>query len=410
MSLRILVTVEDQRLFERCRECGFDAQLERPGTLLPARLRKILPDLVLATPPEIERWSAIDLPHRPAFVACVPKDRPELGRSALEAGATDILSLPAEQSDLQLTVLRASRLRALAAERDALRSPLAARARAQLGGESRAANRLNDAVLRVAATPGTTVLLRGEKHAGASEIARAIHLEGKRAQAPFFEIDCSEENSVLDREDLSLFRTVYGTVRGGTLHLSEVGQLSRVGQSRLRQVLEDRSPDLAMKSDEDAWDAGSRGAGRIIASSSEDLDRLCDSGEFDEDLLYRLNVLVVSVPPLRERKEDLHALARAFFPEIEHLPSREAFLHLSNSELEENLLSLRRFALGAKAPSADPVHYGLDLPEDDFSVRSAERALIELVLERTGGNRSEAARLLEVNRTTLYNKLRTYGL
>ncbi|MEM7515966.1 MAG: hypothetical protein AAF368_03450, partial [Planctomycetota bacterium] len=60
MSLRILVTVEDERLFERCRECGFDAQLERPGTLLPARLRKILPDLVLATPTEIERWSSTE--------------------------------------------------------------------------------------------------------------------------------------------------------------------------------------------------------------------------------------------------------------------------------------------------------------------------------------------------------------
>lgn len=265
---------------------------------------------------------------------------------------------------------------------------------------------------RIAATR-STVLLRGETGSGKALLARRCHARSPLAAEPFEPRACAD----LAPDDLE--RTLAGA---GAVLLDEVADLSPAAQERCLCVLE-----------------GGGQHARVFAATCRDLERLAADGGLRADLFYRLNVHSVAVPPLRERLGDLAPLAAAFLADEEHRLGRR-FAGFTDAALERlrahdwpgNVSELRTVVERAAALAPDeprariaPGHLGLGderrsassrrqegerATDGDLSLRAVEEAHIRRVLERVDGNRSRAARLLGVNRTTLYSKLRRYAI
>ena len=377
----------------------------------------------------------------------------ELALAALEAGAADLLEAPYRKVTLEAVLLRVARGRALARERRLLREELAARRIAPLDGASRAARRLHDQVQRVASTPRTTVLITGETGVGKTRIARTIHEASAQADGPFVHVRCAgrspaelagelfggQPEEAGPRSDRSQSPSgpregLLSAARGGSLFLDEVGELHPDLQEELHSVLRDRSF-RTPEGEEAQLEA------RLLASTRHDLAARVEGGLLREDLYYRLNVLSIEVPALRDRREDLPTLAgdllRRLAAElgrgpVSFDPSVQAVLaahpwpgnarELRNA-IERGLLRSSGATLCAAdlglgpagdapaAPSAPAQPAGeIRLELEDFQLRHAEEELIRQALRRTDGNRSHTARLLGVNRTTLYNKLKSYRI
>lgn len=278
-----------------------------------------------------------------------------------------------------------------------------------LGG-STAMARLLEAADRVARTPRTTVLITGEPGSGKARLAREVHLRSGRSQGPLVELRRPSWGP--GELDQALARA-----QGGTLVLRQVGRLDALAQGALLEVLgngEEHGADV-----------------RIVATTHDDLDQLVDAGAFRDDLFYRLNVLTLHVPALRERAGDVGRLAGHFLArqaeahglarpglgpcELKALEGREWPGNVRELELE-----MERWVLTGQSPStpstpstpSSPSSSGATdvLPLGDRALRTVEEGLIRCVLEEAGGNRSRAARTLGINRATLYNKLRRYGI
>jgi DNA-binding NtrC family response regulator len=307
-------------------------------------------------------------------------------------------------------------------------------------GRSEPIRRLLDQIQRVASAPRTTVLISGESGTGKELVARAVH-ELSRPNSPFVAVNCAAlTESLLEAElfgyDPGAFTGgspkghpgLIASAAGGTLLLDEIAELALPLQAKLLRVLQERTYRRVGGCADLAMDA------RIVASTNRDLQAQVDSGAFREDLFYRLNVLSLRTPPLRERLEDLPLLARhflaAFAAELTQPPaslSDPALERLRAHPWRGNVRELRnvleRAALFAAGTTILPEHLDLAAhdpqPEPDSevvlslsdrSLRTLEQTLIRRVLADTGGNRSRAARVLGINRATLYNKLRTLGL
>jgi DNA-binding NtrC family response regulator len=363
---------------------------------------------------------------------------PRLEPARVRAPRPRSLSEPAAAS------AEAARAQALGAE-DRARRP------GPLLGSSRAVRRLLETIERVASTPRTTVLITGETGVGKETVAREIHARSARAGAAFVALPCAGLRP--ERLALALRRAA-----GGTLFLDEVGALERELQELLLCFLSERRIGPAESPSSAAGQPPSQAAGgppsreaapgdvRVIASTRLDLARRVAERRLREDLHYRLNVLSIEVPPLRERRDDLpelveHCLARlaeelglvrlALSPQAHALALAHAWpgnLRELRNALERGALRAQEGVVAAPAlalpdlrtsahPAAEmPAAAGAAreaaaaLPIGDGSLRAVEEALIRRVLADACGNRSRAARVLGVNRTTLYNKLRLYGI
>jgi DNA-binding NtrC family response regulator len=275
--------------------------------------------------------------------------------------------------------------------------------RAPLVGSSTALQRLREGIRRVAGTPGTTVLVQAEPGAGGETVARTIHACSGPPEAPFQALECR------GRLAKELGPELAGAAElGGTLWLDGVEALDDGLQAQLLALLE-RQP---------------RPAHRTVAGTSVDLEELVEVGRFRPDLLYRLNVLTLRVPALRERPQDLPELANHLLrgharrharPPVRLVPAALEVLAGhgwpgNTLELAAVLeLALLRCSGGEIGPrDVDPrARRAGEAPRGDL--RTMERAWILQVLEECGGNRSRASRALGINRATLYNKLRRYG-
>ncbi|MBL8858667.1 MAG: sigma 54-interacting transcriptional regulator [Planctomycetes bacterium] len=310
-------------------------------------------------------------------------------------------------------------------------------------GTSRAMDAVLVAVERVAAAPRTTVLITGESGVGKELVARAIHSRSARARGPFVAVNCASLGEGLLEADLFGYAPgaftgassagrdgLFAAAHGGTILLDEIGELDPALQARLLRVLQERTYRPVGSDVDHPVDV------RIIAATNRDLGRMVSDGRFREDLYYRLNVLSIRVPALRDRREDIQPLTQRFLAEIGaemgFVPagfSDAARQRLDRHAWPGNVRELRNVVERALvqagegpievahldlgdvgAAQAGAAREGLLLNVRDRSLRNVERALIEHVLTETSGNRSQAARLLGVNRATLYNKLRTYGL
>jgi len=303
----------------------------------------------------------------------------------------------------------------------------------ELVGGSVAMRELYATIVRVGASEAS-VLVHGETGTGKELVARAIHDCSHRAGKPFVVIDCAAlPESLLEGELFGHARGAFtGAVsarigsfeaaEGGTVFLDEIGELPLATQPKLLRVLESRSVRRVGETNQRPIQA------RFLAATHRDLRRMVNAGQFREDLYFRVAVLPVRVPPLRERPEDLPRLVERFAPSM--LPAARAELceRLLGRRLAGNVRELRNIVeramlLGAadvndldRAPADEPgadVASGAGLPFDapfqDFQ-RAAEREYLRLALQRHGGQVADAAEASGINRTYFYRLLKKYAL
>jgi len=307
-----------------------------------------------------------------------------------------------------------------------------------LVGPSAALRHVREKIARVAAAPRTTVLVTGESGVGKEVVARGIHALSARRDGPFVALNCAALTDGLLEAELFGHEPgaytgastrgrdgLFAAADGGTLLLDEVGELAGELQAKLLRVLQERSYRRVGGTVDHKTDV------RIIACTNRDLAALVEQGTFREDLYYRLNVLVLRVPPLRERREDILPIAAHLCEEIEreHGVGTEGLSSHAEAALESHNWpgnvrelgnALERASIECGGGLIELEHLGLSLPlssspegggeAPELNIKKMEEHLIRRALDATGGNRSHSARLLGVNRTTLYNKLRAYQI
>ena len=362
---------------------------------------------------------------------------------AMKLGAADYLKKPVDLDELLLAVdkvLQTSRLRhALDYSRE--RDSHAVEG-TQLLGDSAAMQRVREQILRLAelagegAEPPPTVLILGETGSGKDVAARLLHLLSPRSLRPFVQVDCASLPRDLIEAELfghekGAFTSAHGARAGlieaaedGTLFLDEIGELPLDLQAKLLNVIERRKTRRIGSVMERPF------AARIIAGTNRQLPEMIAQGLFRADLYYRLNVVTLNMPPLRERGEDTILLARHFAVQMSRrygLPdasfSDEALNALRAYSWPGNVRELKHLVERAVLLSRGGAIYVADLglsqtfvpPQGDqplqgLTLEAAERLLIERALLDTGGNVSEAARRLGVSRMTLRYRMEKYAL
>ncbi|MCD6532411.1 sigma-54-dependent Fis family transcriptional regulator [bacterium] len=364
---------------------------------------------------------------------------------ALRYGAFDYITKPFKMDQIRYAVKRALETRALRRENRILKREL--RRESDLSkfiGVSDAVREIKQLVRKIALTD-STVLITGESGTGKELIARAIHQLSPRADGPFITINCAAIPETLLESELfgyvkgaftgattnkeGLFRAAHG----GTFFLDEVGEISPDIQAKLLRMLETHQiiPLGATKPVE--VDV------RLIAATNKDLARMVDEGKFRRDLFYRLNVIHIHIPPLRERPEDIIPIAEHYVQVIANRMncpapklSREAMQLLQGARWEGNVRELENvleramimcdgdvilpehlpdYIRNAPQTAAVPEKtageqvLGRVLPLDEI-----EKAYILWAILQCGGNKSEAAKKLGIDLSTLYRKIERYGL
>ena len=351
---------------------------------------------------------------------------------AMQAGAADYLVKPCSPDQLRLAASQQLEVRQLAARLEALEGE-ARRNQGGLDSHSPALKAVLETARQVADTDAN-VLILGESGTGKGEVARLIHSHSRRAKKPFVTINCPSLTAELMESELfghsrgaftGASESTLGRVNqadGGTLFLDEIGDFPLPLQSKLLRFIQD-------KEYERVGDPVTRQADvRILAATNLDLAEMVRSGTFREDLLYRLNVITLTLPPLRERAEDVLALAEGFLARFVKDYSRPArgFSEASLAALRRynwpgNVRELRnvieRASIICPGEWVEPSHLGLDTRDDggvarvgsDMTLGDLEKAHIAAVL----GNSStleQAATTLGIDVSTLYRKRKQYGL
>jgi len=364
---------------------------------------------------------------------------------AMKAGAYDFLPKPFKPDDVLLCLRKAEERERLTRENRRLRTELhgAFPADAMVG----ASEPMQSVLRQVAkvASQKTTVLIHGESGTGKELVARALHERSPRAAMPFVAVNCGAiPGQLLESE---LFGHVKGAftdaVRakkglaleadGGTLFLDEIGELPLPLQVKLLRFLQEEEVRPVGETRSQKVDV------RVVAATARDLSQAVATGQFREDLFWRLNVVAVELPPLRERPGDVEALARHFLarfaplrPEVGGLDfSPEALERLRAHRWPGNVRELMHAVERAVVLADGPVIGEEDLPDavrapspaavaepagpgQDLSVKRATRALEERLireaLARTGGNRTRAAALLDLSYRALLYKIREFGV
>lgn len=354
----------------------------------------------------------------------------------VKQGAFYYLAKPFTPQQIQLIVERAAEKARLAAENRELRQQVQGRyAFEGTLGISAAMKTLMEAASKVWATD-CNVLVAGESGTGKELLAKAIHQNSPRASGPFVSFNCGGFSEDLIANELfghekGAFTGAETTriglleaAQGGTLFLDEVGDMPPSMQVKLLRVIQERQLYRLGSSKPVALDI------RIISASNKELDQEVEQGRFRQDLYYRLKVVMLRVPALRERKEDIPILINHFLEKFNQAYrknvqgfAREALDLLMNYSFPGNVRELENIVSGAVALADGELIHAADIPADleDFEVQTLgtqelvsleeqEKAYIARVLEATGGNRVMAARILGLPRTTLWRKIKRFGL
>jgi DNA-binding NtrC family response regulator len=466
-SLKHLLLVEDESslreaIAEQLGDRGYQVVQADSGEAALARLAEFAFDIIVTDLrlPGIDGSAVVEAaveryPHIVAIVVTgygTVKDAVE----AIKRGAWDFVSKPFQIDELLHVLESALEQRRLKSENAYLRSQLEERYRFhEIIGKSQPMTRLFQLLETVAPTH-STILITGETGTGKEVVARAIHHNSGRRAHRFVALNCSAiPETLLEAE---LFGHVRGAFTGavgnrqgrleqahkGTLFLDEVGTMSAALQMKLLRVLQEREFERVGDSHTIKVDV------RVIAATNSDLGRLVAEGQFREDLFYRLNVIPVQLPPLRDRKEDIPLLVQHFLEKFQAERAASADSAAANAKaLAERILTVsqeamrrlmayqwpgnvrqlenaieRAVAFTAGRSQIDVTDLPIEiqqaqepallsavaLPEDgldlDLFVANIERELIERSLERTGGNKGQAAKLLNLKRTTLVEKLK----
>jgi two-component system, NtrC family, response regulator AtoC len=360
---------------------------------------------------------------------------------AMKIGAKEFLQKPFELKQVEFSVERVLNHQNLVNERDYLRGKIA-KPYGKLIGESPKWTDFVRKLKRIENTAVPMILLTGETGTGKGLVARTIHEQGGRSNHPFMDIDCTSLPKSLVQSELfghergaftdarSTKKGLFEMARQGTIFLDEIGELDLSTQSNLLYSLEERrfkrvggTSNLPLRA-------------VIIAATNRDLAKEVELGSFRQDLYYRLNLIHLHIPPLRERVDDIKLITEVFlkrFAKQYRRPlskiSHQVINQLENYSWPGNIRELRnvieRIVL-LDAPNIIELQHlptelckplkksnhsiPFELPEEGISLEQVERSFLEQAMEISGGNQSKASRLLQISRFTLRYRLQKFGL
>ncbi|MCR4428076.1 MAG: sigma-54 dependent transcriptional regulator [Caldiserica bacterium] len=357
---------------------------------------------------------------------------------AMGLGAFDYLNKPFNIEEIKNQVSKAMHLKELEEEVRSLKGkfPEAREFREQIVGRSEKMLEIIKTVGRIAPSP-VTVLIIGESGTGKELIARAIHGASPRRERLFLPVNCAAIPETLLESELFGYekgsftgaqtRTPgkFELADGGTVFLDEIGDMSLSLQAKVLRVLQDKTFMRIGGKEPVTVDV------RVIAATNQDIEEMVRDGRFREDLYFRLNVCLLKIPPLRERREDIEELAYYFLEKYSQEYSRE--VKGFTPEAIEKLLSyswpgnvrelensIARAVASAKAQVLTPEDFPLsEKPPEKGEIpliplakatEELEKRLIKEALEVSGGNQTQAARILQISRQTLSTKIKQYGI
>jgi len=379
-------------------------------------------------------------PLAPSIIVLTGKATVENAVLAMKSGAFDYITKPYKLDELEVLIKKAFEYRSLKIKSELLEKELVKKELPELVFSSEEMKKIIDLVKKIAPTD-SPVLIQGESGTGKEVIAKTIWYHSKRKGLPFFGLNCATFSENLIESELfgherGAFTSAYQTKLGivevankGTLFLDEIGEMPVSLQAKLLRFLDSGEfrrvgGTKNLKSDV-----------RIIAATNRDLSELVRKGEFRQDLFYRLNVINIYLPPLRDRRDDIPTLAEYFLRkfsnklskslkgftqdamealliydwpgnvrELENVIERAVILS-EGEEITRDLLSL---------PATDNKKYKVQTPDETsenvYDLNEMERLHILRVLQEARGNRSVASKLLGIDRKTLYLKLKKYGI
>ncbi len=467
---RVLI-VDDESLVrwslrQKCQEWGYQPLEAENGAAALKAVQTEAPDLVLLDVrlPDISGIEVLHQFRQSGFLAPVimitadPRDN--VRDALLNLGAFNYYEKPIDFDKVEFAIRNALESSRLKNENAELRGQVRRRTGYhEVIGVSAKMTDLMAFVRKVAASEATTILIQGESGTGKDLIAKAIHYESKRHEKPFVAINCSAIPETLMEAELfghergaftdakQMKKGLFEMADGGTLFLDEIGELSPLLQAKLLRVLEDQVIRRVGGVRDMQVDV------RVIAASNRDLERAVRDGQFRQDLFYRLAIISVYLPPLRERKEDILPMVeffierynRKFKKTIRGITDESRRLLLSH-EWPGNVRELKNaieramileedsylrpmylpFSVGqpqngqtqfeaVAGDAGDPLPEGrtlprLSIPEGGTSLEEVERALVEMAMRQANGNQTHAARLLDISRDALRYKLKKFGL
>jgi DNA-binding NtrC family response regulator len=358
----------------------------------------------------------------------------ETAVEAMKKGAADYITKPFPMDELVILCRKLNQKQRLSGLSDLYSRDLRELSYDRFIGKSEAAGKLLDMISKVAPTDAT-VLLMGKSGTGKELAARMIHENSRRRERPFIPVNCAALTETLLESELfghekgaftgavSRKRGRFELADGGTIFLDEIGETSPALQTKLLRVLEEKQFVRVGGVDNVKTDV------RIIAATNQDLKEEISGGKFREDLYFRLNVFPIEIPTLAERKDDILELAEYFLNRKKYenpglsdevISLLKAYSWPGNIREIKNILE-RAMILAAGQP-IDVEHIGiedetetapLELSQDPGAaggLEGAEKEMIKKALEKTGGNKTEAAKLLKITRRRLYSRMKYHGI
>jgi two-component system response regulator AtoC len=365
--------------------------------------------------------------------------------AAMKLGAYDYISKPFKTDEVYLTLKKAEERESLRQENLLLKERIKKIESNYNFGNMVAKSEAMQSMFRVAAKAAqykSTVLILGDSGTGKELIARAIHFEGDRSNMSLVPVNCGGIPETLLESELFGYKKgaftgadknkngLFQEAEGGTIFLDEIGELPLPLQVKLLRVLQENEIRMIGDSKSMKIDV------RVIAATAKDLEAEVKKGTFREDLFYRLNVLSIKIPPLRERSEDIPLLCEHFIKRFNSRLEKNikgiapaAMTHLLKYNWPGNVRELEnaieRAAVMAENSLLLPEHFPQEIEQrfgdnqmdelfDGHSLKAAqklmEKKLITKALKKTGGNRTQAARLLEISHPSLLSKIKTYKI
>src|SRR5512146_2591357 len=473
MPAEKVLIVDDEKLVrwtlrQKCQEWGYQVLEAETGTAGLRLIHSESPDLVLLDVrlPDINGLQVLEqlkqAGEMPRAVIMITADaRVDDVKSAIKLGAYDFVEKAPDFHDaLEVTIKNALEATRLRSEVESLRGEVRRRSGFHdVVGTSAKMTELMNFVRKIAVSEATTILIQGESGTGKDLIAKAIHYQSRREDKPFVAINCSAIPETLMEAELfghergaftdakAMKRGLFEVADGGTLFLDEIGELSPLLQAKLLRVLEDQVIRRVGGVRDMQVDV------RVIAASNRDLERAVREGHFRQDLYYRLAIISIFLPALRERKEDILPMVdffierynRKFRKNVRGLTEQSRKL-LQNHDWPGNVRELKNaieramileeedflrpaympFAVAAaqngltafeqlSSEPPQPLPNGrslprLSIPDGGTSLEEIERAMVEMAMKQANGNQTQAARLLDISRDALRYKLKKFGL
>ncbi|MFH0879819.1 MAG: sigma-54 dependent transcriptional regulator [Lentisphaerota bacterium] len=444
---RVLIIEDDpdglKSVQEAIADLGFETRTAETGRegvrkFLEEEFDAVLSDLVLPDIDGIEVLNRIrkNSEQVPVIIMTAYGSVPSSVK-ALKSGAYDYIPKPLDLEDLQSKITRAVETSGLRTRVTQLNRSLHEKyAASAMVAESPA---MKEVLRQIEALAGTmaTVLIQGESGTGKELVARALHVEGRRSDGPFIAVNCGAfsqnllESELFGHEKGSFtgatqqHKGAFERADGGTLFLDEIGDAPKSVQVKLLRVLEEREiirvgGQVSFKVDV-----------RLISATNKDLDEMVEAGEFRQDLLYRLKVVTLEIPPLRVRREDIRALADRFIASACQDHGRsiswvepEYYQKLQQYDWPGNVRQLRNVAESSVIMAVDRVLKGASLrlegPVDSsagpfvapegMTLAEMEKEILTQLLKKYEGNRSLTADKLGISRRTIQRKIKDYQL